>query len=79
MTSERLCAPQVGLIPVGQFSLCCDSVLAPLYICMTNVHQRIVPKSRGIALDIWYLSALTAGFRWYEKQLDRPMYKEDEG
>ena len=45
MASEQLCAIQVELIPTEQLSLRLDSVLASLYICMTGVHQRIVPRS----------------------------------
>ena len=76
MASEQLCAPQVELIPIEHFLLCCDSVLASLYFCTTDVHQRIVPKSWGIALNVCYTNALTCDFLWSEKQLDRLMYKE---
>ena len=78
MASEQLCAPQVELIPREQFSLCCDSVLASLYFYMTDIHQRVLPKSRGIAMEICYTHALTSDFLWPEKQLDRLMYKESE-
>lgn len=76
IASEQLGAPQIELIPIEKFSLWCDSILAPVYICMTDVHQRIAPNSWGIALNIWYRSALTTGFPLSEKQLDRPRYKE---
>ena len=42
--SEQLYASQVKFIPIEQFSLYCDSVLASLYFCITDVHQRIVAK-----------------------------------
>ena len=76
MASEQLCAPQVELIFIEQFRLCYDSLLASLYFCTTDVHQRNVPKSWAIPSNICYTNALTSDFLWSEKQLGRLMYKE---
>lgn len=65
MASEQLCAPQVELIPIEQFSLCYDSVLASLCFCTTDVHQGIVPESWCINLNICYANALTYDFLWF--------------
>ena len=64
---------KVECMPAEKVLLRFDGVLAPLYNCMTGVHQHAVPSLWGIVLIICYMYAATTDFLEFERRLERPI------
>ena len=72
-------ALQVELVPVEQLLLRSDGVLASLHICMTGVHQHIVPRSWGIVLNICYMNAAPTDFPFVREAVGKACKNQNVG